>query len=112
MSLRERFSFTFSIVIYTSKKVSIKTTQYSLLLVLIRSSYKYIKIFSIYRYSSFLDIIKTIIFNNKSYYSSNYISRYLLIDFIDIIKNIIFNNRSHYSSNYISRYLLILISIL
>ena len=55
------------------------TTQHSLPLVLIRSSHGYIKTFSVYRYPSFLDIIKTIISNNKSYYSNNYILRYLLI---------------------------------
>ena len=54
----------------------IETTQHSLSLVLIRSSYEYMKAFSIYRYSSFLDIIKNIISSNKSHYSNNYISRY------------------------------------
>ena len=54
----------------------VETTQHSLPLVLIRPSHWYMKAFPIHRYPSSLDIIKNIISSDKSYYSSNYISRY------------------------------------
>ena len=53
------------------------TTQHSLPLVPIRSSHGYMKAFSVHRYPSSLDIIKTTTSNDKSHYSSNCIPRYL-----------------------------------